>query len=801
MGLQDSHSARGVACFDERSLDALEFGLLRSELLELASCPQGRHYLERLRPSPDPEQVARRQARSQQLSALMESGEAPVFDGLVEVSDLLQALTVTDSVLSGPDLARLSLLVEAGERARRLVSAPDRAEALSELAGSMPALDELERRLVRTVDESGELLDSASPQLAAIREQVRAAAAKLTRAVDGFLSRHPKLSNPIVTLRNERHVVAVPSDMAPSRMGLIQGRSSSGASFFVEPFDLVPLNNERLELRDDEQAEQRRILREVTRYLAEYAEPLMEAERLVGLLDGLRAGVELGRSLGAGRVRAASGGLSLHAARHPLLALRHGRQAVVPLDLELSPAERTLVVTGPNSGGKTVALKTVGLMVAMHQSGLPLPVESASLPIFRSLWAEIGDPQDLAQSLGTFAGRLANVKRALDGLELPALVLLDEIGSGTEPGEGAALAVAMLERFRAAGALVLATSHHEMLRSYALTTEQVVPAAMAFEESTLQPLFRMEVGRTGASRALDIARRAGLPDAILEQARGLLAGRETATDRLSSAVERRLREADAACEAARLERDQALAGAAVSSRQSDRYQAELDRLRTREREQRSQLKQRFTRHLEDALRELREQAHRLIEERLGHPDQKLDKRVDRLLAKQAAHLSSEVLARESGDEPVVGEGSALPARTGDQVRVRSLGVSGVLSRLEGERAEVEAGGMRLQVAVSDLVRLAGPALPRVQLESGVEPRPSGPSELNLIGLRVEEALERLDRFLDSAVLGSLPSVRIVHGHGSGRLKSAVRSHLRAHRQVCRVEPTEEDGATHARLEP
>lgn len=768
----------------EATAEALELPALLAMVASFAATDLGRARGLALAPVADRRLLEARRSRFEELGRALEDGPlVPPFEE--PLSELLE--TAAGEGMGGVELRLVARLLAAtaaaGERLRGLDPGP---VAWLEELEALPDLDPLRRRIERTLDPRGRVREDASPELKRLRGQIRRARERLYDRMQELLDRHrDDLSEGTVPMREGRLVLVLKAGARGRVPGLVHGRSGSGRSFFFEPFDAVELNNDLQQAVADEQEEERRLLAELVGAVRERLGELEAHTAWLGELDLWQAAHRFGeRAAAAQPGLAPDGSLSLIAGRHPLLdplladvrqtALgRAGhREELVPLDLELSPAGRVLVITGPNAGGKTVALKTAGLLALAAQCGLPVPASPASrLPVLRAVAATVGDEQDVLADRSTFSGRLVRLGEAWELAGDGALVLIDELGSGTDPEEGAALAVALIEELVGKGCLGIVTTHLSRLAAAALELEGAACAAMEFDAATGEPTFRLMPGTPGGSEALALARRLGLPASWLERAEAKLSPEHRDLRALLAAVESTRQQLDAARRRAEVEaRD-----VETLRRRSEQEVAALG-------EERRTLARRLRAELEAFRLEVRE---------------RLAAELDRLRAEppaRPAQAAARAVERLFADAPAVAEPApeaAGPLEVGRGVRHRSLGWRGRLERLDGDEAVVVAGGKRLRCSPADLEADAagdpGPSRSRVSLPDSAA---AAPAEIHLRGWTVEPALEALDAFLDQALLGGRDEVRVVHGHGTGRLREAVRERLRGHRAVGSFRPGE-----------
>ncbi len=665
---------------------------------------------------------------------------------------------------------------------------------------AIPGFIELIGQARRLFAADGTIRDDASPALADARTKLRRRRTEVSRSLNRILDeRRDFLGDAVVVLRNDRYCLPVIASARSRVPGIVHDRSGSGQTVFVEPLDVIESNNDLALLAAEERHEVERLLAAFGLLILDSAEDLEEAVAQMAALDALEAKVEFGEAT-AGRVPELSEdeAWTLSAARHPLLdpalaALRSRALAeagparpartVVPLDFELSARKRLLVVSGPNAGGKTVVLKTAGLFSLMAQSGLPLPCGPATrVPVFRTIRAEIGDAQEILAGRSTFSSSMETLAAVLRGAGPGSIALIDEIGGSTDPEEGSALAIAFIEEYLARGGRALVTTHFSALKNFAAARPDTVCAAMEFDEASGRPNYRLHPGLSGRSRALSVAREQGLPEAVLRRAREILG--EAWRRR-----EERESEAEAAIE---------------KLRQSERdLEAEREKAR---REAQALAKERETRSAQHA---------RMLEEGLaGFERARMDlaRRVEEEIAairrdasRRAEASAGKVIARAEaamGPEPVVGEARAEAiARTreleaGDQVRVRGSKTSGVIVSLDRDTAWLEVGGKRMRVSRSELEQVGGkssaPTKAPASFTAAPKPEPvtATTREVNVIGQKIEDAIPQIEKSLDDALLSGAANIRIVHGHGTGRLREAVREHFRSHPAVASLRAAE-----------
>ena len=809
---------------DARSIALLEFPQVRQRLAEHTSFDPSRRLAEALVPSSDPVLVARGLDETDQARQLLSDRPGVGIGGAKDVEPLVGRAT------RGGRLEPLQFLdiVDTLDAVVRLQTsiADDRRPLIRDVARRLHPLPALRSTLARSFDPSGELLDTASPRLGSLRAVVRMAYDRMRRRLDSLVNSElgSALQEPIITLRNGRYVVPIRAEARGRVKGIVHDASGSGATLFVEPLVVVELGNAWREAQAAVDEEEARILDELSALVAANALMLRESLEALAQFDFWAAKAQLAAEMDGVRAAAAERNeVVLLSARHPGLTGR-----VVPIDIRLGDGYTALVITGPNTGGKTVTLRTLGLLSLMHQAGLHIPAEAGSrLPVLHDVFADIGDEQSIAQSLSTFSGHLRSIIRIVEHAGPGTLVLLDELGAGTDPTEGSALAQALLEHFIRSGALVAATTHYAEIKVYAHETPAARNASVAFDLETLSPTYRLTIGLPGGSQAFAIAERLGLPAAIVADARSRLTDNQQAFEATLASIRRQEDEIAVAVERAR--------AAEVKA---------ADALRTAEEERR-----RARRERDEAVTAARAEAERLVEQLrddVADMRRKLERETVTAPAIDAAIArANDTLERmpDRAPEELRPAAPLIPHtwRLGERARSISGGWEGRIAALEkgGTRATLEAGGMRVTVGVDDLEPALGLAAggggatatsslgvstgsigsrqpPASRADRiGRGERPSGitamqlararsvASSLDLRGARVDEALDALGRYLDDASLAGLDQVLIIHGLGTGALRDAVREMAGGHPLVRSFRAGERgeggDGATIVKL--
>jgi DNA mismatch repair protein MutS2 len=833
---------------------ALEFHRIVEAVRSLAATPLGRDRLAQLRPQSDPRRVAQwLGATTEGVRYLADGGLFPL-QAPPDIEATLSALAIEGRPLEPLRLLGLadflSSLDETRASIRRAAGSYVYLASLSEMAASFKTeVGEIREK----IDAAGEVTDQASGELRSIRDRLRKQRARLRNTLESYLRGRDTaryLQDQIVTDRNGRYVLVVRAEHRSAIPGIIHGSSASGASLYLEPLSTVEINNDVVALEEQEAAEVRRILLALTDAFRRRALDLQRTLEAATELDALQAKARFSQLVGGVEPAMTSDeGLELRAARHPLLiravtdrlsggsaedldaddgrdgpvspgadgrtaaGLAAGARAAepVPVDILLAPPASVLIITGPNTGGKTVALKTTGLLALMAQAGLHIPAAPGSrLPVFRSVFADIGDEQSIAANLSTFSWHVTNIASMDRLLAMPALVLFDELGSGTDPAEGGALAIAVVDHFKARGALVVCTSHSEAVKTYATTTSGVTVAAFGFDPASFAPSYRLVYGSPGRSLALEIAGRLGLASSVLAKARQNMSARDAQLAEHLARIDQGLSDLEHERRLVARER-QSLAESESRLRQRD------EALHMREEAFRRKTEER----LDERLRDARRQVDTVIDD-LKKKASEMTSEAERRLSKRsftgpaistgeagAARLEAhkaldETAARFHGGETARPEPTTTvgPPGIGDRVVVAGLGLEGILAALHGDEAEVDMHGKRLRARVADLrlvAKGAGGAAQfgaRVSVNVSLQPRgDAAAGDLNVIGCTVDEALARTARFLDETILLEQRTVRIIHGYGTGQLRRALADYLRNHPLVsgCQPAPPEKGG--------
>jgi DNA mismatch repair protein MutS2 len=785
--------------------ELLEFDRLKEIVGRETTCAPGRRAIQGLAPHQDAEALQAEFRLLQEAIAYLRAGSEIGFGALADPEGWFARLAVPGAVLSPAELLDVVSLAEvAGGAKQTFKSEAAKYPLLAGRAASLGDFRPLSQAMRRAVMPNGEISDDASPQLKRIRANVLQAREKIKRSLDGILrGRGEPSGEDYITLRNDRFVIPVRASDRRVVPGVVHGASGTGQTVFVEPLETIDLNNRLVQLGEDETAEIARILEELTERVRAEKGPLEAAASEIAHLDSIFARARFARKFDCVVPQFSSGNsLRLEAARNPVLeaTLRPQGRKAVSLSLALGGDETVMVVSGPNTGGKTVSLKTVGLAALSAQSGIPVAAELAELPIFDKVLVDIGDEQSIAADLSTFSAHMLNLKSMLEGATERSLILVDEMGTGTAPEEGAALAVALLEEFRGLRALTFATTHHDRLKAYASTTAGIVNAAMEFDEENLRPTYRLLVGVPGTSSGIEIARRLGLPARVVDHARASLSPESREARDLIAYLHRSRDE----IEQVRSQTREELAQLQAERRELQTEWVERQKKRIAEleksfRETQKRLESEIARVTQDvkdrALRsQLEKQGGRRLAKIEAEARAETDAAIVETLAASQADLGASARAPET---PVLPE--LLSA--GLRVRLKTFKQAVIFRRHDGRTAEVEAGPLRMKVPLADIIGIENEpaakadAVPARRLGITVRAQPSdepASGEINVIGCTVEEASGRVDKFLDEAALAGKPSVRIIHGHGTGALRRGLAEFLATHPLVEKIHAETED---------
>jgi DNA mismatch repair protein MutS2 len=777
------------------ALRTLEFDQIVDRVAGQALTPLGASALAALEPDTDFDKVAQALASTAETTAYLETNALFPLRAASDLAETLSALDVHGRPLDPLPLRSLADFLDSVEQARASVR---------QAAGAFPILTRIVSRVTsfkteiaavrRAIDPSGEVLDDASPELRAIRDRLRQKRNRVRAALEQFVRGRDTskyLQEDVITERNGRFVLMVRAEHRSNVPGIVHGSSASGASLFLEPAATVEINNDIVQLEDQEREEIHRILLELTDAFRARPGELETSVDVAIELDVLQAKSRFGSRINGVRPELVTDDrLELTAAQHPLLSVDP-----VPIDVVLEPPMRVLLITGPNTGGKTVAIKTAGLLALMAQSGLFVPAATARLPVFKSVFADIGDEQSISASLSTFSGHITNIVAMDRELATPALVLLDEVGTGTDPNEGGALATAIVNHFKQRGALVIATTHYDAVKSWGAAADGVMTAAFAFDPQTFAPTYRLIYGAPGRSLAIEIAQRLGMPLPVIAAARGFLSDDQKRLAAHLARVDAQARALES--DRTKLRRDRrAVDDANAKLAERERVVAEREeRVARRLSEKLDERVRQARRDIDDVIAQLRERSEALINTGVaGAAKAEARDAIERIIERTRSGVPSTPASGGPKGPPLQETG---PAVVGARVAVGALGMEGTIIGIQGRHAEIDVRGKRLRAPVQGLRVLGGPATGgfppgKVRVSVDLKPREGLLSELNVIGCTVDQAIDRVSKFLDDTLVTDVHEVRIVHGHGTGQLRKGLAKYLKDHPLVAKFYSAPQD---------
>ena len=807
----------------DQAFGILEYDQLRTLIRRSAQTAMGRALVDALEPRAALPELQEELAALAECVAIRSRGATWHFSDLEDPGEKLSLLNVEGAVLEPAAILDLKLLIEHAMSARASILAEREASPiLWRMVQDLPAeLNRLVARIANKILPTGELDDRASPELARIRHEITKLRSRITRTLESLMRNSGEaIQDELVTMRNDRFVIPVKSDHRGRVNGVAHGYSSSGATAFIEPLETIEANNELHSLHEAELREITRILLGLTADLRTQLPAIEMAVGVVSNLDFINAKAAFHRSFNCVTPNVGSDKLELIEARHPLLEenLRAVGGSVVPVSLSLDENHNAMVISGANAGGKTVVLKTAGLLSLMALSGISVPASDASFPFYRSVLADIGDHQSIAANLSTFTSHVANISRMTTLCEPPALVLLDEVGTGTDPEEGSALGVAVVDYFRTVcKAQVMVTTHYGGLKMYAGNEAGVINASVEFDEKTLRPTYRLLVGLAGSSSGLEIARRFGIPDAVIDSALTSVTDSTRQAAEYLQRIKQESQEAAALRVALEEERQAVAEKYAVLDKQAER----------RERERQAAFESALAKHVSDF--------EKLSKELLSKVSDRAERlKVEREAQKRAGELKREAQRAASGvraggpvsppapsrDVKIVRAGTPVTKEpekenvylakegrdiaVGDKVKLKSFGSIGIVDAIKDDVAEVRVKSLRLRERLDNLQLVELAVTPNTRSEKLANlQRPTGtqvkvqtgdpaPTELNVIGKTTDEATDAVDKFLDEAAIASISRIRIIHGHGTGALRKAITEMLKGHPHVDRFAAAPQD---------
>lgn len=776
------------------SEEILEFEKLRELLRGRSTCAPGKRALDALQFSRDRAQLEKGFALIREARDWLRAGKELGFGALADPESWLAKIEGPGTVLEAGEFLDVASLLETASWLR---------QQFREDEGKFPLLAARAELVIdfrdvlglirRAILPTGEISDDASPELRKIRANILQTRDSIQKSLKQILrARDAGAGEDYVTLRNERFVIPVRAEQRRGVQGIVHGASGTGQTVFVEPFETVDANNQLVQFSEEEAAEIFRILRGLTERLRMVRGPLVSAVETIAELDSTFARARFARDFDAAIPDFSDGAeLNFMALRHPVLEdkLRKENRPIVPMTLALGGDQKLLVISGPNTGGKTVALKSTGMAALSAQSGIPVAAQRAVLPLFDRVLVDIGDEQSIAADLSTFSSHMLNLKSILESATQNSLVLVDEMGTGTAPEEGAALAVALLDELKAKNCFVLATTHHDRLKTYAAASPGVVNAAVEFDEVNLRPTYRLTVGVPGGSSGIAIAQRLGLTLRIIERARELMAPESLEAADLIAYLHRTRDELD------RLQTQMTQERHALEEERKKlrtewlgRQQKRIAELET----QFTEMQKRFEQNVASVVeavkdRELRAQLEKTSRRKLQEVRSGAKEDFNAAIVQTISESQSDLGVSQAEFQPV----AADRLQSGAKIRVRGFAKPLIFRRIDGNSAEVEAGPLRMKIALDEITGIEGASAVKQSSSSGVSVKtaPRGisvTSEINVIGMTVEQATELVDKFLDDAALAQLPQVRIIHGHGTGALRRGLAEYLKTQPLVAKA---------------
>lgn len=759
----------------KQAIQILEFNKIKQTVDSLCACSLGQKRVEYLSPSIDEKQVEYSLNQSDEaLKIILALGEAPL-GGVTDITEAIKRAKIS-AMLSAQELLGISRLLYAVSQLKtfseRLNEIKVDVPIFSSQVNSLVSLNSLQTAINDCIDETGYILDSASSELRSIRRSIQSTEARIKEKLNHVVSeRRNKLTDGIVTIRNERYVVPVRAEAKNTFGGTVHDQSSSGNTYFIEPKEVVDLNNKLQEYHVEERREIERILRALTEEVKKFVDALAVNVEVLGEIDFMFAKGKYARLINGTRPKMNTKGIiRLVAARHPLI----DQKVVVPNDIELGDEYTTIVITGPNTGGKTVTLKTVGLLTLMAQAGLLIPAhETSQLAIFDHVFADIGDEQSIEQSLSTFSSHMTNIVRIMERLTVNSLILFDELGAGTDPKEGASLAISILDYVKVRGARTIATSHYPELKAYAYENDDVINASVEFNIETLSPTYRLLVGVPGRSNAFEISKRLGLKEAILTTARAYVETERTEMTDLITKLEDRGLELDHEIQLLQKQNQEVEEMRLDYERKIAKFEAERERVLEEIKKEAFENIRQAKEEAEQIVADLR-QAKKMAD--LSIKDHELTEKLTSL--KNSEAKQAEQFKRKARNK--------APLKAGDEVMVLSLNRQGeLIEKTKNGDWMVQLGMMKVNIKEDDLE----------YLRQSVKKKDSGKGkmihkrntnvgiQLDLRGERYEDAMLRLDKYMDEVLLAGYQTVTIIHGHGTGALRQGVHKYLKKNKHV------------------
>ncbi|WLR50160.1 endonuclease MutS2 [Bacillus tianshenii] len=763
----------------KRVMRVLEYDKIKEKLQTYAASSLGKEKAERLKPAYELEEVIDAQAKTDEAAKVLRLKGSFPLGGIFDVRPSVKRAEI-GGILNARELLDISSTIYASRQAKQYVlNMLEEEIELPIMEGyidELQTLVELERSINNCIDDNGGVMDGASDRLRSIRSKLRTTESRIREKLENITrssSTQKMLSDSIVTIRNDRYVVPVKQEYRTAFGGMVHDQSSSGATLFIEPQSVVTLNNQLMEARVQEKQEIEKILQELTVLVAEDAYALRVNVDILAELDFMFTKARFGQSMKASKPEMNNDGvIDLKKARHPLIPV----DEVVPNDIELGEDFTTIVITGPNTGGKTVTLKTLGLLTLMAQSGLQVPaLDGSKMTVFKAVYADIGDEQSIEQSLSTFSSHMTNIVDILEKVDHESLVLFDELGAGTDPQEGAALAIALLDEVYNRGARVVATTHYPELKAYGYNREGVMNASVEFNVETLSPTYRLLLGVPGRSNAFEISKRLGLADTIIDKAKSHMSAESNKVENMIASLEESKKRAEAEMEDTVRLREEAETIRHDLEEKFAAFQDERDEMYEKAQQEAKQAVKKAKAEADEIIKNLR----KLQQEK--HADVKEHELIE--ARKQLEDAAPELKKSKKKAQPKAKQQKEL--MPGDEVKVLTFNQKGhIISKTGNNEYEVQIGIMKMKVKTEDLQFINTPKqVEKKPLASVKGKNYHVKPELDLRGERYEDAQLRLEKYIDDALLAGYPSVTIIHGKGTGALRKGVHDYLNGHRSV------------------
>lgn len=765
----------------EKSFKTLDFPKVINQLSKHAVSELGKEKIHALSPSSDYIEVKDKQEETEDGVRILRMKGGIPLSPFIDIRPHLKRANI-GAALNGKEVAQIGKVIksvrEIDQFFVKLKEDEIELKQLYKISDQFVALRPLERAIFTVVDEGGYVLDDASTALRGIRTGIKQTESRVRQKLESIVrgSQAKFLTDAIITMRNDRYVIPVKQENRTTFGGVVHDQSSTGQTLFIEPQSVVDLNNRLKQYQSEERSEIERILAEVTNVIMPHTAEIDQNMTVLVLLDFINAKAKYAQEIkGIKPLISENNAVSFMRARHPLLE----ESEVVANDIILGEEYQTMIITGPNTGGKTVALKTLGLLQLMAQSGLQIPVaEQSVMGIFSSVFADIGDEQSIEQSLSTFSSHMTNIVEILNKIDDQSLVLLDELGAGTDPQEGAALAIALLDAIAAKGSYALITSHYPELKAYGYNRPQTINASMEFDVETLSPTYKLLIGIPGRSNAFEIAKRLGLNDMVIESARQLMSGESQSVDEMIQDLENKRKQASQETVKVREELQNAQALHRELKNAFKEYEAEKEQLKKKAEKEANQIIEKAQKDTEKIIEDLRA---RQLQGAQGsavkeHEFIEAQTRLSNLKLEEESLKKNKILQKQKRKKEL---------KPGDFVQVESLGQKGTIVEKSGNKQwVVQMGMLKMKLNESDLTpaqQEKEPSYNRTSLKS--TSMGSVSTEIDLRGERVEAALNQLDQYIDQAILSNYPQVTVIHGMGTGAVRKAVQDYLKKHPQV------------------